>query len=216
MSGPPIELVLYHDVLCSWCYLADARLSVLREELGEAVTFTYKAFPLRPGEVAPTQRELKLLARHYRRVGREPEGRGLVPDLWVGRDPPASTLPPLVALEAARLQGDARRDALLRALREGAFQRGLNIARRDILIEIASRIGLGMDRFLAGLSAPATEQAVRAEHMEALGHGVRGVPALIIGGDWLISGARDLTEYRELIERYRQQQGPSVPDRVLH
>jgi predicted DsbA family dithiol-disulfide isomerase len=216
MSGPPIELVLYHDVLCSWCYLADARLSVLREEYGDAVNFTYRAFPLRPGEVAPTQRELKLLARHYRRVSREPEGRGIVPDLWVGRDPPTSTLPPLIALEAARLQGTPRRDALLRALREGAFRRGLNISRQDILIEIAERVGLRMDRFLAGLSAPATEQAVRAEHMEALGHGVRGVPALTIGGDWLISGARDLSEYRELIERYRTQQGTSVPDRVLH
>jgi predicted DsbA family dithiol-disulfide isomerase len=216
MVGPPIELVLYHDVLCSWCYLADARLQILREEYGDAVTFTYRAFPLRPGEVAPTQRELKLLARHYRRVGREPEGRGLVPDLWVGRDPPASTLPPLVALEAARLQGTPRRDALLRALREGAFQRGLNIARRDILIEIASQVGLRMDRFLAGLSAPATEQAVRAEHMEAIGHGVRGVPALIVGGDWLVSGARDLAEYRELIDRYRRHRGPSVPERVLH
>jgi predicted DsbA family dithiol-disulfide isomerase len=216
MSGQPIELVLYHDVLCSWCYLADARLSVLREEYGAAVRFTYRAFPLRPAEVAPTRRELKLLARHYRRVGREPEGQGLVPDLWMGRDPPASTLPPLIALEAARLQGEPRRDALLRALREGAFRRGLNISRRDILIEIASRVGLRMDRFLAGLSAPATEQAVRAEHVEALGHGVRGVPALIVGGDWLISGARDLAEYRVLIERYRTHQGASVPDRLLH
>src|SRR2546430_2330121 len=27
-----VELVLYHDVLCSWCYLADARLDYLRDE----------------------------------------------------------------------------------------------------------------------------------------------------------------------------------------
>ena len=35
-----VELVLFHDVLCSWCYLADARLEVLREEYGPSVRWT--------------------------------------------------------------------------------------------------------------------------------------------------------------------------------
>ncbi len=211
-----LEVVLYHDALCSWCYLADARLAVLREEYGDALDFSYRAFPIRPQDALPTAREARLLARHWRRVAKEPEGAGIVPDLWSSNDPPRSTLPPLIALEAARVQGASRRDALLGALREAAFKRGINVARRDVLIELGERVGLEMGRFLAALGAPATEEAVRSEHQEARSRGVRGVPALVLGGEWLVSGARPLSEYRELLATYLTRRHGSVSERLLH
>ncbi|MHB8417779.1 MAG: DsbA family oxidoreductase [Myxococcales bacterium] len=213
---PQLEVVLYHDVLCSWCYLADQRLSVLRSELGDALDFSYRAYPIRPEAEAVSGRDARVLARHYRRVAREPGGEGISPDLWLSRDPPASTLPPLVALEAARLQGTARRDALLLALRDAAFRRGINVSRRDILIELGQRVGLDVDRFLTALDAPATEQAVRAEHAEGHGRGVRGVPTLFLNGEAMVTGARALAEYRKLFRRHLTRGGFAPPERLLH
>lgn len=216
MRDNPIAVVLYHDVLCAWCLLADHRLAVLREEYGNGLRFSYRAFPIRPVEVAPNSRETRVFARHYRRVAQEAEGEGIVPDLWLGGDPPTSTLAPLMALEAARLQGMRRRDDFLLALRDAAFRRGINVTRRDVLVEIASRVGLKPDRFVAALGARATEEAVRTEHAEAVARGVRGVPALVIGGDWLVAGARNLSEYREIFSRYLSQRGGAISERLLH
>ena len=216
MRDRPLEVVLYHDVLCAWCLLADSRLSILREEYGDSVSFSYRAYPIRPDEEAPNTRERRVLARHYRRVAREPEGAGVVPDLWLGNDAPASTMAPLVALEAARLQGPRRREELLLALRDAAFRRGINVTRRDVLIELAGQVGLRADHFLAALGARATEEAVRADCAEGVARGVRGVPALILGGDWLVAGARGLSEYRDIFSRYLSQRGGAVEGRLLH
>lgn len=211
-----LEVVLYHDVLCSWCYLADQRLSVLRAEMGDALDLSYRAYAIRPEPEAVSPRDARVLARHYKRVAKEPGGEGIVPDVWLSGDPPASTLPPLVALEAARLQGLGRRDALLLSLREAAFRRGLNVSRRDVIIELAQRVGLDVERFVTALDAPATEQAVRAEHAEGHGRGVRGVPTLLVNGDARLTGARPLAEYRKIFRRLLGKGAGASPERLLH
>ena len=66
-----VELVLYHDVLCSWCYLADARLEYLRDEYGPTLRWRLRPYPLRPENQLPNKKERSVLARHFRRVARE-------------------------------------------------------------------------------------------------------------------------------------------------
>ena len=55
LQGEPaaLELVLYHDVLCSWCYVADARLEYLRDEYGPLVRWRLRPYPLRPENQLP-------------------------------------------------------------------------------------------------------------------------------------------------------------------
>src|SRR5438270_13472870 len=115
LQGEPaaLELVLYHDVLCSWCYVADARLEYLRDEYGPALRWRLRPYPLRPENQIPDKKQRAVLARHFRRVAREREGKGIKADLWTGQDPPASSVPPLVALEAALPQGQEMQRALL-------------------------------------------------------------------------------------------------------
>src|ERR1700682_6751771 len=109
LYGEPasLELVLYHDVLCSWCYVADARLEYLRDEYGPLVRGSRRPYPLRPEDQLPDKKQRALLARHFRRVSREREGAGIKADLWTGADPPSGSLPPLVALEAVLREGAA-------------------------------------------------------------------------------------------------------------
>src|SRR3954453_13170891 len=70
----PVEVVLFHDVLCSWCYVADARLESLRDEYGNARKGAFRPSPLRPKSQLPGRRERHIRARHYRRIAKESEG----------------------------------------------------------------------------------------------------------------------------------------------
>ncbi|HET9752518.1 MAG TPA: DsbA family protein, partial [Myxococcales bacterium] len=157
-----------------------------------------------------------VLARHFRRVAREHEGKGVKADLWTGQDPPASSVPPLLALEAALGQGREQQRALLKAMRRAAFLEGINVARRDVQVELASRIGLDVGRFLERLDDPSLEQDVNdaAEQAEALG--IKGVPALVIGGEWLMQGCRELSEYRQVIDKYLNERTTSSQVRLMH
>ncbi len=211
-----VELVLYHDVLCSWCYVADARLEYLRDEYGPTLRWSLRPYPLRPENQFPDKKQRSVLARHFRRLGREQEGKGVKPDLWTGEDPPASSVPPLVALEAALPQGEELQRALLQAMRRAAFLQGINVARRDVQLELAAKVGIDLGRFVEELDDPRLEQDVNDAVEEAEALGIKGVPALVIGGEWLMQGCRELAEYREVIDKYLRERVASAQIRVTH
>src|SRR6266481_1414213 len=203
-----VELVLYHDVLCSWCYVADARLDYLRDEYGPALRWSLRPYPLRPENQFPDRKQRSVLARHLRRLGREQEGKGVTPDLWTGQDPPASSVPPLVALEAALPQGQELQRELLKAMRRAAFLQGINVARRDVQLELAARVGLELGRFLEQLDDPRLEQDVNDAVEEA--------EALVIRGEWLMQGCRELSEYRQVIDKYLSERVAAAQLRIMH
>jgi predicted DsbA family dithiol-disulfide isomerase len=223
----PIEVLFFHDVLCSWCLLAEGRLRSLLSMGDTSVRLERRAFPTRHRDTVPTPREARVLARHYQRAGKTWDGKGIIPDLWRGVDPPLSSLPPLRALLAARAQSpDSPKleDALLAAMRKAAFQQGINIARRDVLIELAERVGLRIDRFVDALDSDLTEEALYAEHDEGEARGINGVPTLLLrcpdapsgSPEWILSGCREIYEYREIFEQFRNRLAAQDPERLLH
>ncbi|WP_338871885.1 DsbA family oxidoreductase [Myxococcus stipitatus] len=197
----PLQVTVYQDVLCAWCYLADLRLDVLRQELGEAVRWSVRPYPLRVHDVLPTEREKRGLVEEVQRAQRESDQVAplLSTDLWLGGDPPRSSVPALAALEAARLQGPQARAFLARAMQRAALEQGVNVSRPDVVFELASRVGLAMNEFSAAFRSEETRRLILDEHRDATARGVRGVPTLVIGGRWMLCGLRELSEYREHI-----------------
>jgi predicted DsbA family dithiol-disulfide isomerase len=214
-DAPP--LVLYEDPLSPWCLIAERRVAAALEELpGVFAPLRHAPFPLRPEPRALTRAERRELARAARRAAREPEARGLTADLWLSPDAPAWSIPALTALAAARLQGATREAALREAIREAAFVKGMNVARTDVLVELADHAGLDVARFSGALAAGDAERRVLADFEEALGKGIDGAPALVIGEEWLVSGPRAIEEYRAVLRRYAQGRLGVASQRILH
>lgn len=213
----PIELVLYGDVVSPWCWLAEKRIAASAKLLdGSFAPIRHVPYPLRPEPRAPSPAERRASAREVRKAAKQPDGASLCPDLWTTGDAPAWSLPALVALAAARLQGTEWEQALREKLREAALVAGLNVSRHDVLIEVAERTGLQMSRFVAALHAPATERAVREEYQQALANGVEHVPSLVIGDEWLVCGAREAREYLDILRRYLETCSGLGGDPVVH
>jgi predicted DsbA family dithiol-disulfide isomerase len=122
----------------------------------------------------------------------------------------------LLAAEAARAQGRGAQRALLSRLREAALRGEINVARRDVILEMASSAGLDMERFCLDFDAPETLRAVERSRCQAMRHGVRAVPAVVLGGEWLISGVRELHEYREVLLHFLERCGAGQSPRLLN
>jgi predicted DsbA family dithiol-disulfide isomerase len=197
----PLQITVYQDVLCAWCYLADLRLESLKQEFGDILRWRVRPYPLRLHDKRPTEKELQGLTEEVLRAQQEPEpvAKLLTTELWLGGDAPRSSVPALAALEAARLQGPTARAWLARAMQRAALEQGVNVTRTDVIFELAHRVGLDMGPFSAAYHSEDTRKLILDEHQLAASRGVRGVPTLVIAGRWMVCGLRDVAEYREHI-----------------
>lgn len=212
-----MALVLFQDPLSPWCLVAEQRIAAAAESFpGAFRPLRLEPFPTRVTPRALSKSERCSLARASRRASREPELSGSIPDLWLSPDAPLSSLPVLMAFCAARLQGPTRELALRNAVREAAHYRGLNVARTDVLLELAQLAGLDVAGFAAAMAAPSTELRVQETLQAALERGVREVPALVIGDEWLVVGARRTEVYRSILRRYVSDRVGVDAARTLH
>jgi predicted DsbA family dithiol-disulfide isomerase len=195
----PVTITVYQDVLCAWSYLAELRLEPLEAELGTNVRWNFRPFPLRARSMSLTQREKQEWVNEINRARLETDGGQLKSDLWLQSDCPTSSLRPLLAVEAAGLQGERSRRRMTRALQRAALEQGINVTRMDVTLELASALGLNMDRFSMALVSTRLRRMILAERDLARERGVSGVPTLVVAGRWMICGLRETLEYRHYI-----------------
>ena len=83
-------------------------------------------------------------------------------------------------------------------------------------LELAAQVGLDLTRFVERLDDSHLEPEVTDSVEEAEALGIKGVPALVIGGEWLMQGCRDLTEYRQVIDKYLRERVAPAQMRMMH
>ena len=74
-----------------------------------------------------------------------------------------------------------------------------------MILEAASSAGLDMRRFTRALDLKRVADAVSQSHLDAVSRGVRAVRAIAIGEQWLMTGVRELAEYRDAIRHFLEE-----------
>lgn len=98
-------------------------------------------------------------------------------------------------------KGPQYHEAVLRAY----WQRANNIEDVDVLAEIVQSIGLERDAFLAALHDERYAAQVDADIDEAYSYGLTGVPALIFGKRYLVSGAQPYEVLKQVVEKVQSE-----------
>ncbi len=94
-------------------------------------------------------------------------------------------------------KGAQYHDAVFRAY----WQRANNISEVEVLAEIAQSIGLDRGAFLAALNDEHYNAQVEADVEQAYYYGLTGVPALIFGEKYLVSGAQPYEVLQQVVEK---------------
>jgi predicted DsbA family dithiol-disulfide isomerase len=208
MKEQSVHLTVFHDVLCSWCFVASGRLHQIEREYGERVAFTYKAFPL-----GPTREELttmfgseenakREILTHWAASKRLPGGEEISPEEMADRPfPYPYSMPALRAVKAAEFQGGREAHArMYDRLQRAHLVETRNIADPQILLESAAELGLDLERFKADLESESTLQAVMQDRQEAFGLGISATPTVVLNGKWVLPGAVTVETYRRVID----------------
>jgi predicted DsbA family dithiol-disulfide isomerase len=198
-----VELIVYSDYLCPWCYLAEHRLGLLQRELGDRLALEWRSFLLRPRP--EPGRELEKFMRYtqsWLRPAAEPDAPRF--RVWESSEgPPSHSVPAHLAAKAAAALGPEAFAALHARLLRAYFEQSRDISSAETLRAIWSEAGLPEDGFAACFDERLVEQTL-AEHNEAVSLGITGVPAVRVAGtDAFVLGAQSLATYRRWVERLR-------------
>jgi predicted DsbA family dithiol-disulfide isomerase len=197
----PLQLIVYSDYLCPWCYLGSVRLKRIGEEFGGRVQFEWRSFLLRPQpDPRRTLEKFRTYTQSWLRPAAEPDAPPF--HVWESAaGPPSHSVPPhLVAKAAAQVGADAFQrvhDRLMQAY----FTENRDITDADTLLALWRDLALPEAAF-GRVADPTLLQETIAQHNEALEHGIDGVPAVRVQGrDGAVIGAQPIETFRHWINR---------------
>lgn len=193
-----VSLDVFADYVCPYCRLAEPALRALMAE-DPALDVRWRSFELRPGTMPPLDPSAEYLKRVW-------EDRVLPMAEQVGvtmRQPPVQPRTRRTHEAAHWARSIGRFDDYHAAILAAFFERGEDIGEIDVLVSLASGLGLPDADLRQALVSRAFEQHVVDDEEEAKALDVGSVPAFIADGKFGVIGVQPVEVLRELVERAR-------------
>lgn len=211
----PVDVHVYADIVCPWCYIGKRRLDVAAAsfaERGGQVRVRYMPFqldpqaPLEACELMPTlaekfggEQQAAETAAHITQIA-------ATDDLELDFDA-ALSANTLAAHRLLRLAGDrdlSVQSTLVEQLMAAHFTHGRDIGADDVLQELCDASGLQVDvaEYLAGEDGI---EAVLEQQDAARAAGITSVPTYVFASRWGISGAQDVSTLLMVLQQVAAQ-----------
>lgn len=162
---------VFADIWCPFAHVGLDCVAARRSALGQGeVLLDIRAWPLELVNGAPL--DPGTTAAHVKELRAQ-----VAPHLFAGFNPrhfPSTSLPALACAHAAYRKDARTGEAVSFALRDALFEQGLNVARPDVLSDIAARFGVAP---ADGVDA----QAVLDDWQDGIDRGVKGSPHFFCG-----------------------------------
>ncbi|WP_410810596.1 DsbA family protein [Micromonospora sp. 067-2] len=192
-----MEIEIYADVVCPWCYIGKRRLEQALASYDGEVTVRYRPFQLDPSPVSGPRPLVEAMAGRFGGAQRAREMFAQVTEVAAGeglrldfdRAVTANTF------EAHRLVSYAADHGLaaemVEALYQAYFTRGVDVGSRDALATLAGGVGLDAADVRRFLDSDERTADVSAELAAARELGVTSVPTFVLAGKYAVTGAQE-------------------------
>ncbi|HEX7916414.1 DsbA family oxidoreductase [Rudaea sp.] len=196
-----LRVDIWSDFVCPFCFIGALRL----EQLGKQrpLDLHWHAFQLRPAGAPPMDAaKRRMIAEHTPKLAAQMhEEFGL--DIDRGPlDIDTRAAHRLFAAADAAGKGAEMHDALFRAY----WLHGEDISDPSVLATIAAKQGFDGAAAISG-SDGVSERSVAADVAQAAQYGFQGVPAIVFGQKYYVSGAQPLAVFAQAAEQAAAEQG---------
>jgi len=207
-----IEITEFTDPVCTWCWGSEPVLRKLETRFGEQVKISYimgglvqdiTSFYDSHNDIGgDPDRSNTNIAKHWveasERHGMPVRSEGFK---LFSREHP-STYPQNIAYKAAQMQGQVLADKLLRRIREASAAEARQTNTTEVLLELASEVGLDIARFLDDFTHGPGQQAFEQDLAITAKYGARGFPSFLLKygeKEIVIRGYKRYEEFKALI-----------------
>jgi predicted DsbA family dithiol-disulfide isomerase len=212
-----VQIEVFSDVVCPWCWLGKRRLERARSELdfGDAIVVRWRAFQLDPRAPHEPEKYGDVLARKYGSRGAVASMTSRLRELGrqEGLDYQWDRIQRVNSFDAHRLlawagsQSIELQNALAERLFQAYFVEGANVADRSTLAALAGETGLDRADATAMLDTTAYADEVLADRQRAEELEIHAVPAFLIAPGFAIPGAQEVETFRLMLTRVYERSG---------
>ncbi len=198
VSDAPVRFTVYSDVLCPWCYNLAVCLGRVEDEVGDALYVEWRSYLLRPEREIISIEAFRRYTQSWMKPAQQNDSGRF--SIWATAErPPAYSVPPAVALKAARNQAAYRRYQL--AVMDAYFHDNRDVTQDAVLVDLAEGLALDTAQFRLDLDDPLLEQAVLRDHKTALERGITGIPTVVVDDEIPIPGSQDRAFYLNIVTK---------------
>ena len=206
MSSMPMQVEVWSDVVCPWCYIGKRRLEQALATVDYPVEVIHRAFQLDRAATTEGRRTLEMIAAKYRLSAAEAASMmanveqvaasvGL--DYHLEETVSGNTRDAHRVLLWAQEQGKA--SDLLESLYSGYFEQARPIFTVEELVPFIASAGLDVVAANEMLGSDAYVEQVRADQERAASLGATGVPFFVFNRQYGISGAQPLAAFEQTL-----------------
>ncbi|MGC3939428.1 DsbA family oxidoreductase [Roseobacter sp. EG26] len=204
-----IQVDIVSDVMCPWCIVGFRQLENALAAMEQTARVRWHPFELNPDMPAGGQKLSDHMAEKYGATPQQSlENRNRLKDLGAELGIPfnftdesriLNTFLAHQLLDWAETHG--MQHPLKMALFCAYFTDGRDVSDPDTLAQIAHSTGLDAEAAKAVLQSGENAEAVRAKQHFWTSRGISGVPSMIFGGKYLLTGAQGENAYKDILRK---------------
>ncbi|RRJ92668.1 DsbA family oxidoreductase [Paenimyroides tangerinum] len=196
-----MKVQIWSDIMCPFCYIGKKNFEKALDNLPfkDKIEIEWKSFQLDPtlsetsGEFTTKQylMEKKGFSEvQYNQMQERLNAMGKAVGIDFSQTSPiaANTLKAHKLLHLAKQFG--KQDELKELLLKAHFEKGLNVADSNVLIDLGNAIGIDSEVISKALNDDAIAYEVQQDILEAQNIGVTGVPFFVLNNKYAVSGAQ--------------------------
>ena len=208
-NGPVLDIDIVSDVMCPWCIIGYKQLEQALAITGMDARIRWHPFELNPNMPLTGQNTSEHIQEKY---GSTPEQsaqsrnqmQALGQELgftfnWSPESRMWNTFITHQLLDFALSQG--KQHPLKMALLTAHFTDQRDLLKKDVLIDVATSVGLSAIDAARVIDSGELADTVREKQQFWTSRGVSGVPSMIFGGKYLVTGAQGADNYVEILRR---------------
>ncbi|GAA1849741.1 DsbA family oxidoreductase [Asanoa iriomotensis] len=207
-----MEIEIYADVVCPWCYIGKHRFEKALASYGGDVTVRYRPFQLDPSPVPHPEPTIEALARKFggparaRQITEQTAATAARDGLEINfaKSLTANTFD---AHRVVRLADQVGKSGeMVEALYQAHFTDGVDVGSHAELARLAGTIGLSPTETASYLASDSGADEVRAGLAEARDLGITAVPMFVFAGKYGVSGAQEPSTLLQVLNEVSQRE----------
>jgi len=213
-NNQTLEIVQFTDPVCTWCWGSEPVLRQLEESYGEKLKFSYVMgglvknvfdfYDSRNDIGGDPERTNMQVAKHWleasARHGMPVKTEGFN---MLSKEYP-STYPQNIAYKAAQMQDENLANKFLRRIREASATELKITSKTEVLMELASEVGLDVARFLDDFTNGKAQKAFEEDLYITSQYGARGFPTFLFKYEeksMLLRGYQSYSTFKAVINQ---------------